>query len=181
LALCGDGVVNGTEECDDAVAPFPSSPVSPTCSSTCKKISTDACVACENAGDCFESVNNCLGSVAPFSTAEQGKCFDVMACIEKSDCLDGTGTLGKCYCGSLNTTQCGAAPFSGTGSPNGACVTQIRAGFPTFTSNAAVLGGLIATDFPSGAAMKRLSCQKGANSGACFGVCGFAAGGPAFP
>lgn len=24
-------------------------------------VSTPACVACENAGDCFESVNNCLG------------------------------------------------------------------------------------------------------------------------
>jgi hypothetical protein len=60
-------------------------------------------------------------------------------------------------------------------------VAQIKAGFPTFTSNAAVLGGLVATDFPSGAAMKRLSCQKGANSSACLTTCGFNAGGPVFP
>ena len=179
---CGDGVVNSAgEECDDAVAPFPGNSSSPTCSSTCKKISTPACVACENAGDCFESVNNCQGVAAPFSAAQQTACYDVMACIEKSNCFDGPGTLGKCYCGSLSTTACSAAPFSGAGSPDGACVNEIKAGFPTFTSNSAVLGGLVATNFPSGAGMKRLSCQKGANSSACLDSCGFTAGGPAFP
>jgi hypothetical protein len=56
-----------------------------------------------------------------------------------------------------------------------------RAGFSLFTTNQQVLGGLSATNFPSGAAMSRLSCQKGANQSACLGVCGFTAGGPAFP
>ena len=104
-----------------------------------------------------------------------------MGCIESSNCFDGTGTLGKCYCGDLSISACGSAPFTGPGSPNGACVNEIKAGFPTFTSNSAILGGLVATDFPSGAAMKRLSCQKGANSSACLGTCGFTAGGPVFP
>ncbi len=179
--VCGNGKVEAGEQCDDAVAPFPSSPSSPTCTNTCKKVSTDACVTCENAGDCFESVNNCLGVVAPFADADQGKCYDVMACIESSNCFDGTNTIGSCYCGSLNTTDCGAAPFTGPGSPNGACAAIIRAGFPTFTKNSEVLAGLSATKFPSGAAMKRLSCQKGANGSACLGTCGFTAGGPAFP
>ncbi len=179
--FCGDGIVNqASEECDDAVAPS-TSPVSPTCSATCKKISTPACVTCENNGDCFESVNNCLGVAAPFTVAQQTACFDVMTCIEKSNCFDGTGTLGKCYCGSLNTTQCGAAPFTGAGSPDGACVAEIKAGFPTFTTNSQVIAGLVATNFPRGAGMKRLSCQKGANSSACLDTCGFTQGGPAFP
>ena len=104
-----------------------------------------------------------------------------MACIEKTNCFDGTGTLGKCYCGSLSTAACGAAPFTGAGSPDGLCVKEIQAGFPTFTTNSQVLGGLTATDFAAGAAMKRLSCQKGANSSACLTTCGFATGGPAFP
>jgi cysteine-rich repeat protein len=177
---CGDGIINGTEQCDDAVAPSENAS-SPTCSSTCKKVSTTACVACENNGDCFESVNNCQGVAAPFALAEQALCYDVMGCIESSNCFDGTGTLGKCYCGDLSISACGSAPFTGAGSPNGACVAQIKAGFPTFTSNSAILGGLVATDFPSGAAMKRLSCQKGANSSACLGTCGFTAGGPVFP
>jgi hypothetical protein len=181
VVVCGNGVVEEGEQCDDAVAPFPSSAASPTCSSTCKKISTPACVTCENAGDCFESVNNCLGVAAPFTAAQQVACYDVMGCIEASNCFDGTGTLGKCYCGSLNTTQCGAAPFTGAGSPDGACVAQIKAGFPTFTTNSQVIAGLVATNFPAGAGMKRLSCQKGANSSACLDTCGFTQGGPAFP
>jgi len=171
---CFDGIVQAGEECDDAGP-------SATCSNSCKKISTAACVACERAGDCFESVDECLGVAAPFSTLQQNQCFDVMRCIEQSNCFDGGGTLGKCYCGSLSTTACVAAPFTGPGSPDGACVAQIKAGFPTFTTNAGVLGGLIATNFPSGAAMRRLNCQKGANSSACLDVCGFSAGGPAFP
>jgi hypothetical protein len=179
--VCGNGKVEAGEQCDDAVAPFPSSPVSPTCSNTCKKISTSACVACENNGDCFESVNNCLGVASPFSTAQQGACFDVISCIQQSNCFDGTGTIGKCYCGSLSTAACSAAPFTGAGSPDGACVAAIKAGFPTFTTNSQVLGGLSATNFPSGAAMSRLSCQKGANASACLDTCGFTAGGPAFP
>lgn len=181
VIVCGNGVVEAGEQCDDAVAPFPSSAASPTCSSGCKLISTAACVTCENAGDCFESVNNCVGVAAPFAVGDQNKCFDVMGCIERTNCFDGTNTLGKCYCGSLATAACSAAPFTGPGSPDGACVAEIKAGFPTFTSNAAVLGGLTATDFPSGAAMKRLSCQKGANSSACISTCGFSANGPVFP
>ena len=181
VVVCGNGVVEAGEQCDDAVAPFPSNPASPTCSNTCKKISTAACVTCENDGDCFESVNNCAGVAGPFSTADQTKCYDVISCLQTSNCFDGTGTLGKCYCGDLSIGDCGSAPFTGPGSPNGACVAQIKAGFPTFTSNNAILGGLVATDFPSGAAMKRLSCQKGANSSACLGTCGFTAGGPVFP
>jgi hypothetical protein len=173
--VCGDGIVNqASEECDDKGA-------SPTCSNTCKKISTAACVTCENAGDCFESVNNCVGVAAPFTTAQQTACFSVMSCIEKNNCFDGTGTLGKCYCGSLALGPCGAAPFTGAGSPDGACVAEIKAGFPTFTTNSQILGGLSATNFPSGAALSRLSCQKGANQSACLDTCGFTAGGPAFP
>jgi hypothetical protein len=180
ITECGDGFLDAGEQCDDSVGlTFNSS--SPKCSNQCKKISTQACVDCENAGDCFESVNNCQGSAAPFSFTQQSLCYDVMRCIEASNCFDGTGTLGKCYCGDLSISACGSAPYSGPGSPNGACVNEIKAGFPTFITNSAVLGGLVATDFPSGAAMKRLACQKGANASACLGTCGFTAGGPAFP
>jgi hypothetical protein len=104
-----------------------------------------------------------------------------LSCIEKNNCLDGTGSLGACYCGALDTAACGAAPFTGAGSPNGPCVAEIKAGFPTYTSNQQVLGGLIATNFPSGAAMKRLNCQKTADASACLVPCGLNAGGPAFP
>ena len=179
--FCGNGVVETGEECDDVMPPFPSTPASPKCSNTCQKVSTQACVDCENNGLCAESVDNCRGVDVQFDAFQQTQCFNVMRCIEQSNCLDGTGSLGKCYCGSLDTGPCGAAPFTGPGSPNGACVTEIKAGFPTYTSNQQVLGGLTATDFPSGAAMKRLNCQKTADGSACLTVCGLNAGGPAFP
>ena len=178
VCACGDGIIcgNGTEQCDDAGA-------SPTCSNTCSKVSTAACTACENAGDCFESVDACKGpfGVGEFNSIQQTQCFSVMTCIEKSNCLDGTGSLGRCYCGTLDVGACSAAPFTGAGSPNGACVKEIQAGMPGVTTNAAVLGGLTATSRPAGAAGQRLNCQKTANSSACLDVCGFTAGGPAFP
>jgi hypothetical protein len=178
--VCGNHVKEGNEQCDGGEPPSTSS-ASPVCSNTCTKVSTQACVDCENDGDCFESVNNCAGVAADFNATQQTQCYSVISCIQASNCFDGTGTLGKCYCGDLTISQCGSAPFSGAGSPNGACVNEIKAGFPTFTSNSAILGGLVATDFPSGAAMKRLSCQKGANSSACLTTCGFNAGGAVFP
>lgn len=151
------------------------------CSNTCTNVGTQACLNCEFAGDCFESVDNCLGVAAPFNAAQQAACYTVMSCIQKNNCFDGTNTLGKCYCGSLSTTACGAAPYSGAGAPDGVCIKEIQAGFPTLDTNSKVLAGLLVTAFPSGAAMKRLSCQKGSNEQACLGVCGFTAGGPAFP
>jgi hypothetical protein len=179
----GSGAGTGGSGGDESTGGAPPIPATKgqLCSNTCYKVGDQSCLDCENGGDCFESVNNCLGVLEPFNVAQQTQCYAVMKCIQSSNCLDGTNTLGKCYCGSLNTTQCGAAPFTGAGSPDGACVNQIKAGFPSFTTNSAVLGGLTATDFPSGAAMKRLSCQKGASGGQCLNTCGFTAGGPAFP
>jgi len=185
---CGNGTIENGEQCDDGMSGGGASTggsaavFGQQCSNTCTKISTKACVDCENAGLCSESVNNCLGVDVSFDAAQQTQCFAVISCIQKSNCLDGdTGSLGKCYCGALDTGPCGAAPFTGAGSPSGPCVAQIKAGFPTYTSNQQVLGGLTATDFPSGAAMKRLNCQKTADVAACLGPCGFTSGGPAFP
>jgi len=42
-----------------------------------------------------------------------------------------------------------------------------------------VLGNLDANQFPSGAALQRLNCQK--TSVECADKCGFTSGGPAFP
>jgi hypothetical protein len=173
--VCGDGILQAGEQCDDKGP-------SPKCSNTCKTISTVACVTCENAGDCAASVDNCLGG-GNFSAAQETSCYGVMACIESSNCLDGTGSLGKCYCGTLSTSQCSAAPFDLTaaGAPNGACAALIQAGMTGFTSNSAILGGLTASSKPAGAAMQRLNCQKVANTSACLDTCGFTTGGPVFP
>lgn len=168
----GGGTSDGTGGTGPAVATYGQN-----CSNTCYKVGNQACLDCELGSDCYESVNNCLGFETPFTAGEQTACFAVMRCIQTSNCFDGTGTLGKCYCGSLSTTACGSAPFSGAGSPDGACVSEIKAGFPTLTSNSAVLGALKEFSLPAGAAMKRLACQKEN----CADVCGLTSSGPAFP
>jgi hypothetical protein len=207
--ICGNGKIDSGETCDDGPPGGSSAGTGGTgggsgggeemgggtgpvvalygqkCSNTCYKVGNQACLDCEFAGDCYESVNNCLGPEGmAFTAAQQSACFAVMKCIQTSNCLDGTGTLGKCYCGSLSTLACGSAPFIGAGSPDGLCVNEIKAGFPTLTSNSAVLGALKEFTLPSGAAMKRLNCQKENVDGeghTCSDVCGFTSGGPAFP
>jgi hypothetical protein len=174
---CGDGVLDPGEECDPAGA-------SATCSNGCQRVSTDACVQCELAGDCFDLTQNCSGQAGTaFTATQKTQCFSVMRCIEQSNCDDGTGTLGQCYCGSLSVTACAQAPFdlSQPGAANGACAAAIQAGMPGLTNNAAVLGGFTASQLPAGAAIQRLNCQKLANNSACSGTCGFSPGGPAFP
>ncbi len=175
--VCGDGKVDTGEKCDTLGG------ASPSCDGTCQiKVSTDACVNCEATGDCAASVDNCKGpAAAPFSAAQQAQCYATMACIESTNCLDGTGSLGKCYCGTvLSTTACGAAPFDLTapGAPAGPCAAVIQAGMTGFTSNSAILAGLTASSKPAGAGMQRLNCQKTAG---CTDICGFTPAGPVFP
>jgi len=177
--VCGDGKVDAGEACDPGLGVGVPSPA---CSADCKiKVSTDACVTCETTGDCAASVDNCKGpATAPFTLAQQTQCYATMACIESTNCLDGAGTLGKCYCGTLSTSACGAAPFdlTATGAPNGPCAAVMQAGMTGFTSNSAILAGLTASSKPAGAGDQRLNCQKTAG---CTEVCGFTTGGPVFP
>lgn len=173
--VCGDAIKSGGEECDNGTG-TPTAPVkalSRTCSTECESISTDACVACEQAGDCFASSDNCAGPAGtPFNAAQQKTCTDVMQCIQDSNCLDGSGSLGKCYCGTLGTAACGAAPFNlaSPGAPNGPCAAIMQAGNPGLTTNSAILGGLTNKSRPAGAAGQRLNCQK--TDATCAPLCG---------
>jgi hypothetical protein len=178
---CGDGVAAGSEQCDNGTgtnaAPVPAP--SRECSPQCERVATTACVDCEQGGNCVASSDNCLGPAAtPFTFAQITTCYDVTQCIQDSNCLDGTGTLGSCYCGTLGTAACGAATF-GPGTvngmpdltrPNGPCAAIMVAGSPSLTTNSAILGGLTAKSRPGGAAGQRLNCQK--NDATCAPICG---------
>lgn len=154
---CGNGAVEGSEECDD-------SGPSPLCSDACFEVATQECYDCEQISDCFASSNNCAGpSASPFSAENVGVCYDVVQCIQDSGCLKGeNGSLGACYCGSLTTAACGAAPFdlSKPGAPNGPCAEIMQLGNPGVTTNSAILGGLTNKSRPAGAAGQRLNCHK---------------------
>jgi len=166
---CGNGTVEGTEECDDHGP-------SRLCSDGCQTVATQACVDCEQAGDCFASSDNCMGpSASPFTPGQVTLCYDIILCMQDSNCFDAPdGTAGKCYCGSLGTAACGAAPFalSQPGAPNGPCAELMQAGYPTATTNSQILAGLTAKARPLGAAGQRLNCQRTSAEPACAGLCG---------
>jgi hypothetical protein len=175
MVTCGDGVVAGTEQCDAGTGTNanPVQAPSRTCANQCFSISTAACVACEQAGDCASSSDNCLGPAsAPFNKTQQDQCFAVSKCVQDSNCLDGSGSLGKCYCGSLATTACQAAPYdlTATGAPNGPCAAVMQAGAPGVTSNSVMLSGLTTKSRPTGAAGQRLNCDK--TDANCAPLCG---------
>jgi hypothetical protein len=173
---CGNGTLEGCEVCDTATT---DPKYGALCSSSCAyTVSTQACFDCESAGDCVDSVANCIHppvNATAFSAQQSAQCFAVMQCIQTSKCFNGSNSLGKCYCGTLTTNDCSAAPFDLTaaGAPNGPCAATIQAGMTGVTSNGAVLGGLTAPSRPAGAAMQRLQCQKvdDSGSGTCAAVC----------
>ncbi len=175
MAKCGDAVTTAPETCDEGTgtnaAPVPVA--TRTCGDTCVQLSTPDCVTCEQAGNCFASSDNCNGPAAtPFTAAQRAACYSVTQCVRDSNCLDGAGSLGKCYCGTLSTADCGAAPFALTaaGAPNGPCAALMQAGSPLLTTNSAILGGLTNKSRPGSAAGQRLNCDK--TDPVCAPLCG---------
>lgn len=159
--VCGDGTLEGSE-CEP--------PNSSTCSDDCVQIATQACVDCEQAGNCWEYSESCLA----FTGAERSRCFDVQQCIVATGCGDGASTLTSCFCGNLSTGDCIAAPSAGAAAPAGQCASKIREAMGgTATTNSQVLTRYTNLAFPGGAALARFNCVTLPENAACKGVCGF--------
>jgi hypothetical protein len=141
------------------------------CSSTCQQVASAECLACEESGDCFEFSNNCTSPA--LSEAEQTLCFDLLSCLQTSNCFDGPASLGSCYCGKLPLQQCLRAPMIGKDAPDGACRDLILKGTPRATTQQQVLGLLTTLNHPAGYALARAQCQKVGVYGACSEKCGF--------
>lgn len=199
---CGDGFMTGTEECDGTDLP-PTAPAgstcdascklhavlppmcgngmketgedcepinTQTCSDKCKTTSTDACVACEQNGACGAVADSCLN----FTGTDRTNCYAVQACITSSNCGDGANTLTSCFCGTLSTADCIAAPNTGAGAPAGACAALIRTAMSVggdTPTNSQVLTRYIDESVPGGSAIARYNCDK--QDPACIHVCGF--------
>ena len=144
---------------------------SASCSPTCQQVATPDCIACEETGDCFEFVNNCTDPA--LSEAEQALCYDLMSCVQTSNCFDDKGSLGSCYCGSLPLQQCLKAPMTGVGAPDGVCRELILRGMPQATTQQQVLALMTMKKHPTGHALSRLQCQKVGVSSMCSERCGF--------
>ena len=160
--VCGDNAVTGTEECE--------LPNTFTCSDNCQSVATTACADCEQNGACFEFSNSCIDNTT--NAADRASCFDVQECISDSNCADGANTLTSCFCGTLGTSACIAAPLTGPGSPAGACAGVIRTAMGgAATTNAQVLTRFTNIAFPGGAAIARYNCTK--LDPGCTATCGF--------
>lgn len=160
--VCGDNKVSAGEECE--------LPNSQTCSDKCQSVASAACVACEQAGACSALSDACLNYTGEQRTA----CYKVQECITDTNCGDGANTLTSCFCGTLTTGQCIAAPDTGANAPKGACVDVIRNAFALSgqaATNAMVLTNYIDESFAAGAGIARYNCDKA--DPACINVCGF--------
>jgi hypothetical protein len=162
--LCGNGVIDEGEDCEPA---FDAG-----CSPDCEQIFSPQCVQCEQAGDCSGASSSCTGGNGSFTPEQRAACWDVLACVVQSGCAAGNSSLSRCYCGTLSTTQCAAAPFdlATPGAPNGPCAALMQKGTPGATSNSAVLGALTSLGRPTGAAGQRVQCLK--NDDVCAPLCG---------
>jgi len=156
--VCGDSTIEAGE-CEP--------PGSALCSDDCVEVASLACFDCEQASACYEFSENCL----VFAGAEQSLCYDVHECVNESGCADGENTLTSCFCGELDTSACIEAPSTGAGSPNGACAEIIRSAMGADATNSQVLTRYLNIEYPGGAAIARMNCDKLAPE--CIDVCGF--------
>jgi hypothetical protein len=162
IEFCGSGPeITGEEECEP--------PGSAYCSDDCKVVSNPQCLACEQGADCAEFVvDDCTDQVgiAPNGASRPTNCYDALECMRDSLC-GATGSITECYCGTLPTAQCVAAPNSGAGAPNGACKEIIEDALET-ESPQTVLTRFTNTFFAGGWAISRVTCAKTLCFSQCF-------------
>lgn len=161
---CGNGVKEAGEECEP--------PSSSTCTERCQTISTQACVDCEQAGACTTYSSICTDNFA--AEDERSICYEVLKCVQDSNCADGSNAVQHCFCGTLDTGACSAAPANGNGAPNGACAAIIREAVSqdgSVATSAEVLTRLIDESLPGGAALARVNCDR--QDPACIATCGY--------
>lgn len=114
------------------------------------------CAECEASSACSELMQGC----SKFSGDEAKACDAVKECVQRTGCGQGKKTFTSCYCGSLGTADCLAAPFEGKGAPAGDCREPIVKAYATVSSSSQVLTRFIETEYPGGAALARLNCLK---------------------
>jgi hypothetical protein len=94
--------------------------------------------------------------------------------VQDSNCADDSNLVQHCFCGTLDTGACSAAPIAGNGAPNGACAAIIREALSQdgqVASSNDVLVHLIDETLPGGAGLARVNCDR--QDPACIDTCGY--------
>jgi len=161
--LCGDGIVSPPEQCEPRATAF--------CDEACTSVGSAACSAC-GTGACAATL---LPGCSPVGGPQGSSvCYDLLQCVYASHCMDtSTSLLSKCYCGSLSTVACGAAPLPNSGlpgAPDGACAGLIQQAY-NLTSLAQPLAlRLDDPTYPGSYANARLTCEKNNCATQCLGA-----------
>jgi hypothetical protein len=151
--------------------------------------STGSCLACAATGSCLDDsfdasdvLHECED--APTTTDAGGagvtECLATLACDlgVSGSCgsfasipAPSQGTTSASYCGpGVTNANCTASPTptdAGTG-PQGACVAQEAAGFPSGFTPAQVLTAFVDTSLPSGLANHLVACLNAKCAAQCF-------------
>jgi cysteine-rich repeat protein len=167
--FCGDGISGNSpaEECDKGGGANSSGTTS--CSNDCQSVASAACLDCELAGDCGEfAIDGCAAvtGTAPNGQLRTNNCYSVLECLRDSGCGE-TGSVTECYCGTLATGVCVAAPNSGAGAPNGPCKEVIEDALET-ESPQEVLTSFTSLSLAGGWALSRVTCDKTQCLAQCF-------------
>jgi len=149
---CNDGIIQGTEQCDDGAANSDTRPNA--CRTNCTKpkcgdnvvdageqcdppngtTCTAQCTVLCECSACIDCIRNSPsdGAVQIAYCDTNQKCLDVENCEVNQKCFDPVPF--NCYCGTNDTSACAVPTFV----PTGKCLTQIKAGV-TATNNADVI------------------------------------------
>jgi hypothetical protein len=153
--LCRNGTADPGEVCDD---PFTVND----CGADCSRITSAACVACENATPCA-TMTDC-GTVRGYAqdgTPRSQLCNDALDCIRDSACAAGSAPPIDCYCGDVGFAQCDS------GQGNGSCREVLERALES-THPAEIRNRIFETTYAGGFAARRIICDKTHCSAQCF-------------